>query len=113
MTPETETPTEWLEGLNHAILELALDCIITIDAIGVVREFNPASERVFGYTRAEAVDRELAELIIPPALRERHRQGLAHYLKTGTGPVLGRRIEIAAVSSYRVGRATRMPVSLP
>ncbi len=91
------TPAEWLEGLNQAILESALDCIITMDAHGTVREFNPAAERVFGYTRAEAVGRELAELIIPAVLRERHRQGLAHYLKTGEGPVLGRRIEIPAV----------------
>jgi len=91
------TPAEWLEGLNSAILDSALDCIITMDARGVVREFNPASVRVFGYTRHQAVGRELAELIIPPALRERHRQGLQRYLETGEGPVLGRRIEIAAV----------------
>ncbi len=86
-----------LEVLNHAILETALDCIITMDASGRVREFNPAAERVFGFTRAEAVGKELAELVIPPALRERHRRGLAHYLKTGEGPVLGRRIEINAL----------------
>ena len=51
-------------------------------------EFNPAAERVFGYTRAQAVGQEMAELIIPPFLRERHRRGLAHYLATGEGPVL-------------------------
>lgn len=83
-----------LAELNHAILESALDCIITMDAAGVVREFNPAAERTFGYTREQAVGRELASLIIPPALQERHRQGLARYLATGEGPVLGRRIEI-------------------
>ncbi len=86
-----------MEGLNRAILDSALDCIITMDARGLVREFNPAAERTFGYSRDEAVGRELAELIIPEALRERHRQGLAHYLKSGEGPVLGRRIEIGAV----------------
>lgn len=84
------TPTEWLEGLNRAILDSALDCIITMDATGRVCEFNPAAERVFGFKREEAVGRELAELIIPPALRERHRQGLARYLKTGEGPVFWR-----------------------
>ena len=51
----------------------------------------------FGYTRARAIGRELADLIIPPELRERHRRGIAHYLATGEGPVLNRRIEIAAV----------------
>jgi two-component system, cell cycle sensor histidine kinase and response regulator CckA len=91
------TPPQWLEGLNRAILETALDCIITIDAGGRVREFNHAAEQVFGYKRSEAVGEELATLIIPPALRQRHREGLAHYLKTGEGPVLNRRIEISAM----------------
>ena len=68
-----------------------------MDAEGHVIEFNPAAERVFGYTRAQAIGQELAELIIPPDLRERHRRGLAHYLSTGEGPVLDRRIEIAAI----------------
>lgn len=91
------TPPDWLQELNRGILESALDCIITMDAGGIVREFNPAAERVFGYSRAEAVGQELAGLIVPPLLRERHRQGLAHYLRTGEGPVLGRRVEIAAI----------------
>jgi PAS domain S-box-containing protein len=92
-----ERAPEWLASLNRAILESALDCIITMDRSGLVREFNPAAERLFGYRRADVVGRELAELIIPPPLRERHRKGLAHYLATGEGPVLGRRIEIEAV----------------
>jgi two-component system CheB/CheR fusion protein len=84
-------------GLDRALLDSALDCIITMDATGRVTEFNVAAQRVFGYSRKEAVGRELASLIIPPALRERHRLGLRHYLETGEGPVLGRRIEIAGV----------------
>src|SRR5437773_9985963 len=91
------SPATTLEALSRTFLDSALDCIITMDATGCVREFNPASERVFGVTRAEAVGKELADLIIPPRLRERHRQGLAHYLKTGQGPLLGRLIEIAAL----------------
>ena len=87
----------WLEGLNRAILDSALDCIITMDASGQIVEFNPAAERVFGYTRDKAVGQELAELIIPVSLRERHRAGLKRYLETGEGPVLGRRIEINAL----------------
>ena len=90
-------PQAWLEGLNRAILESALDCIITMDARGHVVEFNPAAERVFGFLREEAVGKELAELIIPAPLRERHRRGLKHYLQTGEGPVLGHRIEINAL----------------
>src|SRR6202171_681875 len=94
---ETGGAPHKFEAINRAILESALDCIITMDAGGIVREFNPAAERVFGFSRAQAVDRELGELIIPTALREPHRKGLARYLKTGEGPVLGRRIEINAL----------------
>jgi PAS domain S-box-containing protein len=86
-----------LAMLYRGIVDNALDCIITIDADGRVREFNPAAERVFGFTREEALGKELAELIIPPRMREQHRRGLAHYLKTGEGPVIGKRIEIAGM----------------
>lgn len=90
-------PAATLEALNRIFLDSALDCIITMDASGRVREFNPAAERVFGFTRDEAIGKELAELIIPPRNRERHRQGLARYLKTGEGPLLGKLIEIEAL----------------
>src|SRR5215475_7216800 len=68
-----------------------------MDAEGRVQEFNPASERVFGFNRSEAVGKELAELIIPTRLRERHRLGLARYLETGEGPLIGKLIEIEAL----------------
>jgi two-component system cell cycle sensor histidine kinase/response regulator CckA len=90
-------PSDKLEMLYHGILDTALDCVITMGADGRVLEFNPAAERVFGFSRQEAVGKELADLIIPVRMREQHRRGLAHYLKTGEGPVIGRRIEIAGV----------------
>jgi two-component system, chemotaxis family, CheB/CheR fusion protein len=93
----TLNPAGTLEALSRTFLDSALDCIITMDASGRVQEFNPASERVFGFTRSEAVGKELADLIIPPRFRERHRQGLAHYLKTHEGPLIGKLIEIDAL----------------
>lgn len=80
-----------------AILQTALDAIITMDHKGRIIEFNPAAEQTFGYSRREAVGRGLADLIIPPDLREQHRAGLARYLATGDGPVIGRRIEVTAM----------------
>src|SRR5437660_9748778 len=90
-------PSDKLETLYRGILDNALDCIITMGADGRVLEFNPAAERTFGFTRDEAVGKELAELIIPPPMREQHRRGLAHFLKTGEGPVIGKRIEISGL----------------
>jgi PAS domain S-box-containing protein len=85
------------EGRMRAILEAALDCIVTMDEHGCVVEFNPAAERTFGYVREEIVGREMAELIVPPRLREMHREGLRRYLKTGDPVVLNRRIEITGM----------------
>ena len=75
---------------------------------GKVREWNPAAKALFGYTREQAMGKELASLIIPPELRDQHRRGLAHYLRTGEGPVLGRWIEVQALRAD----GTRVPVEL-
>ena len=84
-------------SLDRALLDSALDCIISMDASGKIIEFNPAAERVFGHKRADVVGKELATLIIPPELRDRHRAGLRHYLETGKGPVLDTRLEVPAL----------------
>ena len=84
---------------HQAMLDVALDCVVSIDEDGRVIEFNPAAERTFGYSAAEAVGQDLAELIVPPELRERHRQGFARYLETGVPRVLDRRIELTGMRS--------------
>jgi len=79
-----------------AILDSALDAIIGMDHLGVITEFNPAAERTFGYSRTQAVGRDLASLIIPAELRARHHAGLVRYLATGEGPFIDRRIDTTA-----------------
>ncbi len=85
------------EARSSAVIQHALDCVITIDHEGAVVEFNPAAEATFGYTRAEALGRDLNELIVPPAFHEAHRRGIAHFLRTGEGPLLNQRIEVPAL----------------
>lgn len=80
-----------------AILNNSLDCIITIDCQSRIVDFNPAAERTFGYGRDEVLQKSMVDLIVPPSLQEAHRQGMKHYLATGDGPVLGKRIEITAM----------------
>ena len=79
---------------NAAVVEIALDCIITIDHEGRILEWNPAAERTFGRPRSEVLGRQMAETIIPPRHRDAHYRGFARYLQTGEGPILGRRIEV-------------------
>jgi PAS domain S-box-containing protein len=73
-----------------------------------VVEFNPAAERTFGYRSEDAIGREMAELIVPPDLRESHRRGLARVLAGGEPRVLDKRFEIEAVRAD----GTRFPVEL-
>ena len=85
------------EARKSAILDSALDCIVTIDDEGCITEFNPAAERTFGYRRDDVVGKQLADVIIPSSLRDKHCRGLARYLATGEARMLGRRVEVTAV----------------
>jgi PAS domain S-box-containing protein len=105
---EAEEALRGSEAMKSAILESALDCIITTDSESRVVEWNPAAEQTFGYRRHEAVGRDLADLIIPPEYREQHRLGVTRYLATGHGPVLGRRVELEALRAS----GSRFPVEL-
>ena len=96
------------EALKKGVIESAIDCVIVMDHEGKIVEFNPAAERTFGYTRQEVVGQSLSEKLIPPAHREQHEKGLRHFLVTGEGPVLGKRIEITALRAD----GTEFPVDL-
>jgi PAS domain S-box-containing protein len=96
---EAEDAIRQSEERMRAVLESALDCVITIDHLGRIIEFNPAAEKTFGYERRQAIGQVLAELIIPPSLRERHQRGLTRYLSTGKGAVLGKRVELTGMRS--------------
>src|SRR5206468_2775137 len=85
------------EARKTAILESALDAIITIDQAGTVQEWNPAAERIFGYRKSEALGRKVDRLIIPPAMTKIYEDGLAEYLMTGVGSLLGRPIELTVM----------------
>jgi PAS domain S-box-containing protein/diguanylate cyclase (GGDEF)-like protein len=90
------------------IIESALDAFVAMDAEGGIIDWNRQSERTFGWSREDALGRNLAETIIPEPYREAHQRGLARFLETGQGPVLNKRIEITAL--HRDGR--EFPVEL-
>ncbi|MCA1592041.1 MAG: PAS domain S-box protein [Acidobacteria bacterium] len=85
------------EETLRATIESALDCIITIDESDTILQFNPAAEQTFGWSRAEAVGRSMAETIIPPQSRAGHMHGMARLLATGQSRLIGKRIEINAL----------------
>jgi two-component system cell cycle sensor histidine kinase/response regulator CckA len=93
---------------NRAIVDTALDGVITIDSTGIVTDWNAQATAIFGWSREEALGRALSETIIPERDRQAHEQGIREFLRTGAGAVLNRRIEI--VAQHRDGR--ELPVEL-
>lgn len=109
---QTEEALRESEARKSAILEASLDAVLTIDREGRITDFNPAAERCFGYTRDRVIGREMAELIVPPELRERHREGLRRYLATGEARILGRRLELPALRAHGSRFDAELTVSL-
>jgi PAS domain S-box-containing protein len=96
------------ESQLRAMLEAALDAVVTMDHRGLVTDWNQAAAAIFGYHASEAIGREMAELIVPPRLRQQHRQGLARFLEGGRPAILDRRLELTGMR--RDG--TEFPVEL-
>ena len=84
------------EARKTAILETSLDAIVGIDQRGVVREWNTAAEKIFGYRRDQALGNRLEDLIVPAATTQRYLPGLADYLMTGASSLIGRPVEVIA-----------------
>jgi PAS domain S-box-containing protein len=85
------------DARKGAILEAAFDCIITMDHLGCVVEANRAAEETFGYPFSRMAGRELAELIVPPSMREAHRRGVANYMDHGETHVLDHPVELTGM----------------
>jgi PAS domain S-box-containing protein len=93
---------------TRRIIDSALDAVLSMDERGNVTEWNAQAETMFGWKRDQAVGQALSDLFIPPQYREAHTKGLQHFIGTGVGPLLNRRIEIVAL--HRDG--TEIPVEV-
>jgi PAS domain S-box-containing protein len=85
------------EARLRAVLDSSLDAVITMDHRGRVVEYNQAAELLFGYPEDAAIGEEMAELVIPPSLRARHREGLRNYVETRESRILGLHIELTGM----------------
>ncbi len=82
---------------SRAVLRTAHEAYVCMDAGGFITDLNPAAEATFGWSRGEALGRVLGDTLIPEAQRHAHLEGLARFLATGDGPILRRRVEVAAL----------------
>jgi len=96
------------ESQLRAMLEAALDAVVTMDHKGRVIGWNHAAETTFGYRAHEVIGREMADIIVPPSLRAAHRNGLARFIETEHPVVLDRRLELTGMHK----NGTEFPVEL-
>jgi len=90
---------EKAERHNAAILDSAMDAIVTIDCDDRVADFNPAAEKLFGIGREQALGRSLADLVLPAWLHEEYRETLDACLRAGRAGGAGARVETTALRS--------------
>ncbi|MDO8293520.1 MAG: EAL domain-containing protein [Gallionella sp.] len=82
------------EARLRATIETAMDAVVQINADGIITGWNSQTEKVFGWTREEAIGQVLHKMIIPPQYREAHLRGMAHFLASGVGTILNSRVEL-------------------
>ncbi|MGZ4953691.1 MAG: PAS domain S-box protein [Methylobacter sp.] len=79
------------------LLDSSLDGVVSMDHNGNVIGWNAQAEHIFGYSGEQALGRDTAELIVPPAYRERHRQGLSRFIEIGASDIIGTRLEVTGL----------------
>jgi PAS domain-containing protein len=87
------------EAHMHALLEAAVDGIVSIDEQGIIQLVNPAAERLFGYSAQELIGQNIS-LLMPSPYREDHDRYLARYLATGEKKIIGIGREVMGLWSY-------------
>lgn len=86
------------EAELRAVISNAQDAYLCIDEAGVIIEWNHHAEVMFGWQRDEAIGHRMDDMIIPPSMRVAHREGMSRFLATGHSSVLGKRIELPAMT---------------
>ncbi len=81
----------------QTLIDTANDAVITIDDNSIIMDWNATATSMFGWGPEETVGRILTDFIVPHVHRGSHHNGLSHYLKSGEGPILNRRIETSAL----------------
>jgi len=84
------------EALKSAIVDHALAALISTDAAGLIVEFNPAAETMFGHARSAVLGRSVSETIIPQRLRPMHEAGMKRLAEGGQPRILGKRVQMKA-----------------
>ena len=85
------------EDRARLVLDSSLDAVVTIDSSDAITGWSKSAEDIFGWSCQEAAGKRVADTIIPRHYRDAHLRGFKHFLATGEGPILNKRIEITAL----------------
>jgi two-component system sensor histidine kinase/response regulator len=105
---QTERVLEETLARTQLLLDSAMDAVICMDNQGRVLIWNARAAEMFGYSEEQALGRTIADLIVPPELRERHTSGMARFMETGRPQIIGTRVEVPAMRAD----GSRFPVEL-
>jgi PAS domain S-box-containing protein len=94
----------------NLVIETAHDAFVGMDADGRIVTWNAQAERTFGWPRAEALGRDMAETLIPLRFRDAHARGIERFHRTGEAPVVNQRLELAAL--HRSGREFPIEITI-
>ena len=87
------------EAWGNTIIASSYSGFIAIDQDGLVIEWNPSAERIFGWSRQETLGKRLSELIVPIPMRDAHEEGMRRRLQTGVGAVTNRNLQVPAITA--------------
>jgi len=107
---QTQETLRESEQLARGIIDNALDAFVQMSEDGTISDWNSQAEKIFGWSRGEALGKRLGDLIIPEEQRDAHHAGLERYLRTGHRKILGRRLELEALR--RDGKAITVELSV-
>ena len=94
---EVELELQASEEMNNAMVTASLDAFVTLNTDDQILFWSPAAERMFGWSKEEAVGQKMHQLIVPERYRARAYAGLKHFAENGTGPFIGIPQEVIAL----------------
>jgi len=108
--PPVPVPERRITG-NLGWIDALLDAVVVMGSDGIIRQWNTAAERTFGWSAAEAVGSRFVDLCVPPHLRVAHTEGVRRYVETGEKRVIGERLELPALRSDGVTIAVELTIT--
>jgi len=110
-TAEDITRQRQADERFRLLAETATDGIIIMGEDKCISLWNPAAERIFGFTAGEALGKEMHPLLVPPDASKAFEHGFKHFLKTGNGPIIGKTLELNALRKGGVEFPVELTIS--